>query len=70
MRGEFLTFSQAALALSAAIYFASVAFYPPYYCYRFIKTLGWRTAISISLFWLPILIMTANIRACTDFSLL
>lgn len=51
------------LALAAALYFASVAFYPPYYCIQFVQTVGIRIAVSISLFWLPILLAAANIRA-------
>lgn len=48
------------LALTTALYFVSILVYPPYYCVSFVRTLGWRVALTTSIFWLPVLITIAN----------
>lgn len=47
----------------AAAYFICAIAYGPYYCLSFLRVNGWRVAVTVSLFWLPILLGVSNI--CT-----
>lgn len=50
------------LALVAVAYFLLAVSYGPYYCLSFVRYHGLRFAITVSLFWLPILLAVSNIR--------
>lgn len=56
-RGE-----KAVLVLVAAAYFLLALSYGPYYCLSFARYHGLRFAVTVSLFWLPILLGVSNIR--------